>query len=160
MTANRKYKMLATILAAIAAWGAGMAGATDVPTLVNGIRVDGAEPGEWTHDWDAATTAAKEKGMPVFVNFTGSDWCPWCKILERQVFSQQEWSSWARRNVYLVRLDFPKDEKRVPEKYRGRNRELARRRLVTYTWGNVSGIDRAATGSEVTRRAICSTPPP
>ena len=102
------------------------AGAAEPATYVNGARVDGAEPGEWTHDWDAAAAAAKASGKPVFVNFTGSDWCPWCKVLESQVFSQAAWCEWASNHVYLVRVDFPNDKSRVPEKYRGRNRERAR----------------------------------
>lgn len=127
MKANSKRKTLVIVFAALAVLWSGTAGALVMPAFVNGIRVDGADPGEWTHDWDAAATAARETSMPVFVNFTGSDWCPWCKILERQVFSQPEWNFWARRNVYLVRLDFPKDNSLVPEKYADRNRELARR---------------------------------
>ena len=97
---------------------------------VNGARVDGAEPGEWTHDWDAATAAAKKDGKPVFVNFTGSDWCGWCKLLKRQVFTQPEWGAWASNHVYLVHLDFPNDKALVPEKYRERNWELSRRYKV------------------------------
>jgi thiol-disulfide isomerase/thioredoxin len=127
MKPNRKTKLLALVFAALAVLWSGMAGAQANSVRAPRIRTDGAEPGEWTHDWDAATAAARETGMPVFVNFTGSDWCPWCKILERQVFSQPEWISWARRNVYLVHLDFPNDKSLVPEKYAGRNRELARR---------------------------------
>ena len=125
MKESRNGRML--LAAAVAALVAASAGAAE---YVNGARVDGAEPGEWTHDWDAATAAAKKDGKPVFVNFTGSDWCPWCKVLERQVFSQAAWGEWAGNNVYLVRVDFPNDKERVPEKYRDRNRELARRYKV------------------------------
>jgi thioredoxin-related protein len=92
---------------------------------VNDIRVDGAELGEWTHDWDAAVASAKKNGKPIFVNFTGSDWCGWCKLLKSRVFSQSEWSSWAKSNIYLVHIDFPNDEALVPEKYRERNQKLA-----------------------------------
>ena len=108
----------------------GAAGAAAAAEYVNGARVDGAEPGEWTHDWDAATAAAKKDGKPVFVNFTGSDWCGWCKLLKRQVFTQPEWGAWASNHVYLVHLDFPNDKALVPEKYRERNRELSRRYKV------------------------------
>ena len=104
----------------------GAAGAATAAEYVNGARVDGAEPGEWTHDWDAATAAAKKDGKPVFVNFTGSDWCGWCKLLKRQVFTQSEWGAWASNHVYLVHVDFPNDKALVPEKYRARNRELSR----------------------------------
>ena len=108
----------------------GAAGAAAAAEYVNGARVDGAEPGEWTHDWDAATAAAKKDGKPVFVNFTGSDWCGWCKLLKRQVFTQPEWGAWASNHVYLVHLDFPNDKALVPEKYRERNRDLSRRYKV------------------------------
>ena len=108
----------------------GAAGAAAAAEYVNGARVDGAEPGEWTHDWDAATAAAKKDGKPVFVNVTGSDWCGWCKLLKRQVFTQPEWGAWASNHVYLVHLDFPNDKALVPEKYRERNRDLSRRYKV------------------------------
>ena len=98
--------------------------------FVNGVRVDGATPGEWTHDWDAATAATKKDGKPIFVNFTGSDWCGWCKLLRRQVFTQPEWCAWASNNVYLVHIDFPNDKELVPEKYRERNKDLSRRYSV------------------------------
>ena len=114
--------LLAAALAALVASGAW---AEESAAFVNGARVDGAEPGEWTHDWDAATAAAKRDGKPVFVNFTGSDWCGWCKLLKRQVFSQPEWGEWASNHVYLVHVDFPHDKELVPEKYRAKNREIA-----------------------------------
>lgn len=129
-TSKRRFPalLLATLLAAAAAAVPALtARAEDAPALVNGARVDGAEPGEWTHDWDAATAAAERTGRPLFVLFTGSDWCPWCKILDRQVFSTDEWAAWARENVYPVRVDFPSNASLVPEKHRARNRELQRR---------------------------------
>lgn len=154
MKANGKFKTLATFLAALAVLWSGTTGAEAFPwdslawevlrvastphstrttakktspARSSRIRVDGAAPGEWTQDWDAATAAAKETGIPVFVNFTGSDWCPWCEVLQRQVFSKSKWISWARRHVYLVHIDFPSDKELVPEKYRDRNKELSRR---------------------------------
>lgn len=129
--ASCKGRALALILATLAAAAPATAGAADPPALVNGIRVDGAELGEWTHDWEAATAAAKASGKPVFANFTGSDWCGWCKLLKRRVFTQPEWRAWAAANVWLVHLDFPNDRELVPEKYRERNLELARRYRVS-----------------------------
>ncbi|MBQ7252737.1 MAG: leucine-rich repeat protein [Kiritimatiellae bacterium] len=130
MNANGKCKTLAAILATLAAAWSATAGTPAAPARVNGIRVDGAELGEWTHDFDAAAAAAKKAGKPVFANFTGSDWCGWCKLLARQVFTQPEWTAWARQNVFPVHVDFPEDKELVPEKYRERNRELARRYQV------------------------------
>ena len=90
------------------------------------IAVTGAELGAWTQDYAAATNAAATSGKPVFLDFTGSDWCGWCMLMERQVFSQQEWKDWAVTNIYLVTLDFPRDKSKVPEAFQTRNRALSK----------------------------------
>jgi thioredoxin-related protein len=86
---------------------------------------NGAVPGEWTMDFDAARKVAAEKKLPIFVNFTGSDWCGWCKHMDKEVFTKQEWLDYARASLMLVWIDFPKDKSLVPEKYRERNRLLS-----------------------------------
>ena len=86
---------------------------------------NGAEPGEWTMDFDAARKVATEKKLPILINFTGSDWCTWCKHMEKEVFSKKEWQDYAKKSLMLVWIDFPKDETLVPEKYRKRNQQLA-----------------------------------
>ncbi len=90
------------------------------------IAVNGAELGAWTQDYAAATNAAATSGKPVFLDFTGSDWCGWCMLMEEKVFSTPEWKEWAATNVYLVTLDFPRDKSKVPEDYQARNRELSK----------------------------------
>jgi len=87
--------------------------------------VDGAAPGEWTMDLDAARKVASEKKLPLLLNFTGSDWCGWCKLMDKQVFSQEAWQTYAKKNVMLVWLDFPRDKSLVPEKYVTRNAALS-----------------------------------
>ena len=87
------------------------------------IRIDGAEVGHWTMDYDAACKLAEVKSLPMILNFTGSDWCGWCKLMDTQVFGKEEWKKFAAENVVLVTLDFPHD-KSVPEKYVARNTKL------------------------------------
>ena len=87
---------------------------------------NGAAPGEWTMDFDAARTLAAEQGLPILLNFTGSDWCGWCRLMERQVFSQDAWRQYAQKNLVLVWIDFPKDKSLVPEAFVERNAELMR----------------------------------
>ncbi len=86
---------------------------------------NGAVPGEWTMDFESARKVAIDKGLPIFINFTGSDWCVWCKHMEKEVFSTKEWRDYAKTSLMLVWIDFPKDEALVPEKYRLRNQQLA-----------------------------------
>jgi len=84
----------------------------------------GAEPGKWTQDMDAAAALAKQKNLPMLINFTGSDWCGWCKLMDSNVFSKQEWQDYARDNLVLVTIDFPKNKSIVPDKFIKRNEEL------------------------------------
>jgi thioredoxin-related protein len=91
------------------------------------VQAKGAELGKWTQDYDAALALAKEKELPLLLNFTGSDWCGYCIQMDKQVFSQAGWTEYAQSNVVLVTVDFPKNEARVPEAYRQRNQELQQR---------------------------------
>jgi|SRR5690606_40370081 len=47
--------------------------------------------------------------------FTGSDWCGWCIRLQKEVFKTPEFTSWAKDNVVLVELDFPRRKQLAPE---------------------------------------------
>lgn len=88
------------------------------------VELEGARIGHWTMDFDAATELAAEKKLPLMLNFTGSDWCGWCKLMDKNVFAEDEWKKYAAENVVLVTLDFPNDKSIVPEKYVARNKEL------------------------------------
>jgi protein disulfide-isomerase len=86
---------------------------------------EGAKVGEWTMDFEAAKTLAKEKNLPVLLNFTGSDWCGWCKLMDKNVFSTDAWKTYATQNVVTVFIDFPKDKSLVPEKRAEANKALS-----------------------------------
>lgn len=91
----------------------------------SGPATEGADPGQWTMDYTAALAKAAESGLPLLLNFTGSDWCGWCRLMDKQVFSTGDWQAWARDNLILVWIDFPKDKNLVPDKYRERNDALS-----------------------------------
>ena len=88
------------------------------------VALEGAKVGAWTMDYEAAVKLAGEKEVPLLLSFTGSDWCGWCKLMDKNVFAGEEWKSYAEENVVLVTLDFPNDKSIVPEKYVARNKEL------------------------------------
>ncbi len=87
----------------------------------------GASIGVWTQDYDAAVALAKTNNLPLMLNFTGSDWCGWCKLMDRQVFSTEEWEKWAKENIVLAFIDFPKKKSLVPKKFVERNNDLAKK---------------------------------
>ncbi len=66
---------------------------------------------EWNTDLATARTRATKEKKLVLVNFTGSDWCSWCKRLQREVFATKEFGDYAKDNLMLVEIDFPSQKK-------------------------------------------------
>lgn len=97
-----------------------------VTCFANEVATEGAEIGKWTMDVDAAYKLAQEKKLPILMNFTGSDWCYWCKLMDKNVFAEAEWQKYAQKNLVLVTIDFPSNPKTVPQKYKERNKGLAK----------------------------------
>jgi thioredoxin-related protein len=62
----------------------------------------------WLTDYDAAKSKARSDNKLVLLDFTGSDWCGWCKRLQAEVFSKPQFQEYAARNLILVELDFPR----------------------------------------------------
>jgi thioredoxin-related protein len=62
----------------------------------------------WYTDVSKATDIALKENKPMFLFFTGSDWCGWCIRLQKEVFKTPEFIKWAQENVVLVELDFPR----------------------------------------------------
>ncbi len=77
----------------------------------------------WMVHLDKAYAESKKTGKPIMANFTGSDWCTWCKRLTRDVFVKQAFKTWADENVVLLELDFPR-RKRLPEEIKKQNAGL------------------------------------
>lgn len=83
-----------------------------------------AETNLWLTDYDQALKVAAEKKLPVLVDFTGSDWCGWCIRLDKEVFSQDAFKAYAKENLVLLKLDFPRRNK-LPKDEAARNQALA-----------------------------------
>ena len=62
----------------------------------------------WHTDMSKATDISIKENKPMFLFFTGSDWCGWCIRLQKEVFQKPEFIKWAKESVILVELDFPR----------------------------------------------------
>lgn len=77
--------------------------------LLAGCSKSGATDSlKWQDNFEKALQQAKKENKAVLVNFTGSDWCIWCKRLTDEVFSKSEFENYADENLILVKLDFPR----------------------------------------------------
>jgi len=81
-------KLLITLLAATLFW---QANAADT----------------WLTDLPKAQDQAKAENKIVLMDFTGSDWCPWCIKFKKEVLDDQTFLDYAAKNVVLVEVDFP-----------------------------------------------------
>lgn len=70
----------------------------------------------WSTDLEKALAQAKKEKKSVLVEFTGSDWCPPCIMMRKNVFSKPDFVKKASEKFILVELDFPKGDKAVAEK--------------------------------------------
>lgn len=70
---------------------------------------------EWIEDYNTALETAEKENKLVFIDFTGSDWCGWCMKLDKEVFDKDVFVNYAQENFVMLKLDFPKGFKELPE---------------------------------------------
>lgn len=68
----------------------------------------------WHTNIDKAMAISNKEKKPLMLFFTGSDWCGWCIRLQKEVFFKKEFVKWAKDNVVLVELDFPRNKQLEP----------------------------------------------
>jgi len=66
-----------------------------------------AQEKDWETNFKLALAKAEKSSKCMLLNFSGSDWCVWCKKLDSEVFSNPEFKEYARGNLVCVVLDFP-----------------------------------------------------
>jgi len=70
---------------------------------------------EWHTSLMKVDEISRKTKKPIFAFFTGSDWCGWCIKLQKEVFAKEEFIKWAKENVVLLELDFPRAKQLPPE---------------------------------------------
>lgn len=103
----------------------------------------------WEDNFEKALERAAKENKHVLVDFSGSDWCGWCIKLDEEVFSKQAFKDYAKENLVLVLLDFPR-RKELPKKTREQNEALLKkygvRGFPTVLILNPKGEEVARTG--------------
>ena len=64
----------------------------------------------WVYDIDKAMAQAKAENKDLLIKLTGSDWCPPCKALEKNVFSNVDFVKGVEGKYVCLYLDFPRSE--------------------------------------------------
>lgn len=74
-----------------------------------------ADEGAWLTDLSKAQAKAKTEKKLVLMDFNGSDWCPPCKALRKTVLNSQTFMDFAKDNLVLVDVDFPRHHEQPAE---------------------------------------------
>ena len=70
----------------------------------------------WLVDFEKAKAKAAKEGKSLLMEFTGSDWCPPCKSLAKNVLTQDVFKNEVPKDFILLKLDNPRDKsKQTPE---------------------------------------------
>ncbi len=91
--------------------------------MLTSISIQSQEVLTWHTDMTKATDISLKENKPLFLFFTGSNWCGWCIRLQKEVFKKPEFISWAKENVVLVELDFPRPDNQ-PDAIKMQNAQL------------------------------------
>ena len=78
----------------------------------------------WSEDFQKASSEAKTSGKYLMLNFSGSDWCPWCMKLNDEILSREDFKTFAKENLVCVTIDFPS------KKYQSKERKKENKKLL------------------------------
>ena len=87
-------------------------------------------PAGWTDDYDAALERAAAENKLVLADFSGSDWCGWCKKLDKEVFDTEQFRTLATNEYVLLMVDSPQDEGLLSAKAKKQNSKLVEKYKV------------------------------
>jgi len=77
-------------------------------------------------DFPAVLQQAKSENKFVLLEFTGSDWCPPCMAMHKNVFSKPEFKDYIKPHTIFVEVDFPNGKPQSDEQKKV-NEELSQK---------------------------------
>jgi thioredoxin-related protein len=118
-------------------------------TAATAPKASTTEEFKWETDLEVAKKRAKDEKKTILVDFTGSDWCGWCIKLKKEVFDQPEFKEYAKKNLVMLELDFPRRTE-LAAKLKEQNERMAKEFKVegfpTILLMNSQGKEVARTG--------------
>jgi thioredoxin-related protein len=80
--------------------------------------------GNWITDYRRAQSIAAQSGRDILLSFTSLDSSEWCQKLDAEIYQQEAFKEYARKNLVLVQVDFPAT-KELPAELKAQNQGLA-----------------------------------
>jgi thioredoxin-related protein len=141
------------ILAALGSAAAPAGAAQNAGKSAKGGGATAAAPAgpklEWTESFAQASKLARKQDKLILAYFAGSDWCEWCKKLDREVLQTPMFVEWAKASVVPLMIDYPSPDKNQSRAIAKQNEILA----VNYNVAKVPTIMFLDADGEVIDRA-------
>ena len=81
---------------------------------------------EWITDVEKAKISAQKENKTIVLVFQGSDWCAPCIKLDKEIWSTDEFKTYAKDHFIMLKADFPRRKKNaLNEDQQNHNRQLA-----------------------------------
>ena len=74
----------------------------------NAQQTKQTETVSWLTNFEEAKEIAKKKSKPLFLFFSGSDWCGWCIKMNKEILDTKEFNQSVGKDFVFVKVDFPK----------------------------------------------------
>ncbi len=81
-------------------------------------------PEGWLDDYDSAIAKAAAENKYIVADFSGSDWCGWCRRLDKEVFATDEFRKAAADKYILLMVDSPMEKSLLTPKAAKQNPKL------------------------------------
>jgi len=115
---------------------------------VSAAALSSSVPSGWGEDFAAAKKSAAASGKYVLLAFSGSDWCPWCVRMEKDIYGVKSFVKEAKKDFELVMIDMPNDQSILSPLAKTQNRELVEKYGIR---GFPCSVLVRPNGEEVTR---------
>ncbi len=94
----------------------------------------------WLTDFEEAKKISKKEKKPILIYFTGSDWCPPCKMLKEDFFYTEKFKE-KSKDFVLVMADFPRRIDIITEDVRQHNLKLAKKYNTKNKFPNLVAVN-------------------
>ncbi|MEL7588044.1 MAG: thioredoxin family protein [Prolixibacteraceae bacterium] len=79
---------------------------------------------DWQTDFEAAKAIAAKENREIIMVFQGSDWCAPCIKLDQEIWSSDEFKTYAKDHFVMLKVDFPRKKANAlaPEQQKKNNK--------------------------------------
>jgi len=100
-------------------------------SVMPNVQADDAHYEGWVRSFAEAKELAAKEGKSILMEFTGSDWCPPCKALHKNVLGTETFKAEITKDFILLVLDNPRDKSLVTDAEQEQYKKLSAQYKVT-----------------------------